>query len=780
MTYAGFPYGGVGYAGSDVASIPTTDTTTTLAVEWSPTTGALETPVWVDITTDVRSWNTSRGRNRELERFQPGRATIVLSNLDRQYDSVYTAGPNYGNIKPMRRIRIRETFNGVTYPVFDGFVDKWKLDYPNVGRDATATVTATDAMKVLARTDLPVSVYDRTVRDDAPEVYWRLDETKNADRDALLLALNSGSLGSTADGTYVGPPDLAGERLVVKDPGTSMVVTNSEINPGTLEMGVIVQSANFALLGGDTTSFVVEAWCLPRALTSVLNFLWEYIGAGPTGARVYGSPGAALFFQVNTTTAVYLATSANTPVSARFHVVAKYVSGQKAQLWVNGALTESVAVTAGTIAAGSALRIGYRDADANHDENFAGSISHVAIWRGTAAEAFGATQVAAHYAAGAAPWQSDLPGARLGRVLDLAAWPSASRELDAGATTLQSADIAGQSVLEHAQKVGETEFGLLFITRDGKVRLISRQAMFDRVPDGTVYGDLTGEVGYTNFEPDDGDDVIRNRAIISRLNGVAQTVEDAASIDAYGPFEYVLDGLLHSSDQYSKDYAQTIVGEYGAQRRRITSLTMGPPISGLESTVYPAMLGRELGDYIRVRSRPVGGGTLFEQVCAVEGIVSAGAPGGVRTTRFILSPMLGEDWTAMAWAAWTPTLANLTLGNGTVTARYVRAGNTIVYRFKFKLGSTSAVGVAPTFTLPVAPAADYVSQEDNSLGVVSILDSGAALYTGGLRFDGGSTVQVFAVGAGGTYAGPVQITSLIPMTWAVSDCIVVNGTYEAA
>ncbi|HKY77446.1 MAG TPA: hypothetical protein VJS45_14960, partial [Acidimicrobiia bacterium] len=146
MSYGLAPYGSALYGGPMVAS-PPAQTDTTLQVELSLA-GALASPVWVDITSDVRWFDTTRGRNRELERVQPGRATIVLSNLSRQYDSANPSSPYAGHLKPMRRIRIRETFNGVTYPLFDGYVDRWVLDYPGVGKDAIATVVATDAFKI--------------------------------------------------------------------------------------------------------------------------------------------------------------------------------------------------------------------------------------------------------------------------------------------------------------------------------------------------------------------------------------------------------------------------------------------------------------------------------------------------------------------------------------------------------------------------------------------------------------------------------------------------------
>ncbi|HKY76005.1 MAG TPA: hypothetical protein VJS45_07690, partial [Acidimicrobiia bacterium] len=216
------------YAGPRVEAPPDADTRTALSVEVAFTTGALETPVWEDITADVRFWDVQRGRSRELERFQPGRATIVLGNLSRQYDAVYADGPHFGDLRPMRRVRIRETFNGVTYPVFDGFVDRWQLDYPSVGKDATATLTATDGFKVLARTDLPPSVYQDTIAGDGPILWWRLNDPQSQ-----FSALDASGNGAT--GTPVGSLRFGGETLVVNDPGGSVEIQEAAAGDAYVE-----------------------------------------------------------------------------------------------------------------------------------------------------------------------------------------------------------------------------------------------------------------------------------------------------------------------------------------------------------------------------------------------------------------------------------------------------------------------------------------------------------------------------------------------------------------
>jgi hypothetical protein len=637
VAYAGRRYAGGAYGGGLAEDIPDQDEPI-LAVEWSPTTGALEEPAWVDISGDVRFWDAQRGRSRELERFQPGRATVVLANRERQYDSVYAAGPNFGNIRPMRRIRIRETFNGVTYPVFDGFVDRWQLDYPGVGKDATATVTATDAFKIFARTDLPRSVYTAEVTDDAPEIWWRLD-----DQGYPAEVLDSS--GNAHHGTTIGGVRFQQEPIVVNDLGQGIFTPKDSVNPE--DKGIELVLASEGLTVNGTTPFAVEFWVRrnDRNAESGAGGLESYFfltNAGGVatpirfGLFISNADDSQLLWQaVNDAETLNwgVESNFNLALNTTYHVVAVHGADRVLRIYIDGVdVSQNTAglsgnTTSGTITADtlSFLERGtITTPDAFTDE--------FAFYLGTVPTI---TRFAAHNTAGRAPWQGDDADARIIRVLDLADWPADRRELDDGDTTFQSTELR-QTALEHLQKAAETEFGLLFIDRAGNVRFISKASQFARTPLPITFGDESPEIGYRAFTPDDGDEVIRTRATISRLNGVAQSEEDVDS--EFGRFQFTLDGLLHDSDSYSLAYAGFIVTEYGEQKRRITSLTVGPPIDGEESVVYPAMLSPELGDAFTVVSRPIGGGDPFTQVCVVEGIQASGSPGGVRQTTFALSP----------------------------------------------------------------------------------------------------------------------------------------------
>lgn len=64
----------------------------------------------------------------------------------------------------------------------------------------------------------------------------------------------------------------------------------------------------------------------------------------------------------------------------------------------------------------------------------------------------------------------------------------------------------------------------------------------------------------------------------------------------------------------------------------------------------------------------------------------------------------GTSW---VWQSYTSTPVNFTLGNGTMAGKYSQIGKTVRFELYIKLGSTSSMGTAPTFTLPVTANARY-------------------------------------------------------------------------
>ncbi len=112
-----------------------------------------ETPSWTDISDYVVTFNVRRGRQQELDVFEPGTASFTLDNDDRRFDPNNASSPYYPNVLPVRRIRIRAYWAGQLYDVYNGYVNGWPQSYPGKHR-ILVDVAAVDALGFLQLVDL--------------------------------------------------------------------------------------------------------------------------------------------------------------------------------------------------------------------------------------------------------------------------------------------------------------------------------------------------------------------------------------------------------------------------------------------------------------------------------------------------------------------------------------------------------------------------------------------------------------------------------------------------
>lgn len=205
-------------------------------------------------------------------------------------------------------------------------------------------------------------------------------------------------------------------------------------------------------------------------------------------------------------------------------------------------------------------------------------------------------------------------------------------------------------------------------------------------------------------------------------------------------------------------------------------------VAGRSSTFPPvtAIISPSAGTHTYKLSlaREVGSGT-FQMVASsigpsfllVEDITGALWPTG--------SPVTAGMVASEAWNDWVPALTSLTIGNGTVTAKYVKLGRTVHYKFKFVLGSTSAVGINPTITPPVPLSADYAAAGADSVGDACLYDAGVNNFHGQVWISAGNFNPVVRR-ADGTYVNSALIGATVPHTWGTGDVLSFHGTYEAA
>ena len=103
-----------------------------------PVLGVLDSPtvflggadVFVDVTEFFNNYTLTRGKSRELDKYESGQASIVFQNSTRAFDPTFEASPYFGQIVPKRAVRI----SNEDIVQFEGTVEDWNIAYQPGGQ----------------------------------------------------------------------------------------------------------------------------------------------------------------------------------------------------------------------------------------------------------------------------------------------------------------------------------------------------------------------------------------------------------------------------------------------------------------------------------------------------------------------------------------------------------------------------------------------------------------------------------------------------------------------
>lgn len=579
-----------------------------------------DTGVWTNVTADLVSLSTRRGRNRESGAYETGQLLFELRNDTRKYDPDHTAGTYYGKLRPNRRVRLRATYAAVTHDVFLGYIDR--ISQVSGGpNDATAIFQVSDLFKLLNRAELPGSAYAAEIADDTPALWWRLGEPAGS------TTVNDSS-GNNRSGTVTGTVTLGQASLTVRDPDTAASfaeAANTWIGPGKVTLD-------------SSTPWAIEFWFRLNANPTFIQALMSATGGGVDwGGSNY------MAFQLNNVTKLLNLQVANTagtiyqanPPSAlvanqTYHVVITHAADRVLRVYIDGALAVTGDTTAGTFSM-TEFRLGSPDSQVAPNA----VIDELAIYTATLPTA---GRIAAHNTVGRTPWNGDDPGTRLNRIIGVPGMPAISAVIDAGEPTLQSTDLGG-SLLAYAQKVEETALGLLFVAKNGDLTFVGRNSSVTGTyltSQATLVDDDSGAgIPYRSADADVDEAFLVTRATVSRDGSLAVTVSDAAALTEFGPFDEVHDGLLHAADTYSRAYAEWIVSTHKAPSSRVGTVTL--ELTKDPAAMYPAILALELGQRVTYKRKPQNTGSVISLPMRVEAISHETGPHYWRT-KLQLSP----------------------------------------------------------------------------------------------------------------------------------------------
>lgn len=202
----------------------------------------------------------------------------------------------------------------------------------------------------------------------------------------------------------------------------------------------------------------------------------------------------------------------------------------------------------------------------------------------------------------------ELSGTRVGSVLTEIDWPTSKRDLDAGQVTLQ-ADVVGDNVnvLEYLQTVAQTEYGALFMDRQGRVAYRDRDSV-QSFTESLEFGGTA--IPYSAITVGYGSDLLYNQITLTRNGGGTAIASGTASQAEYGIAEFSASGYLHNSDTATQTLADYLLTIYQEPTFRLTGLTI--LMDGLSTAQREDVCALDITDAVKVTHTPSVGAPIVQ------------------------------------------------------------------------------------------------------------------------------------------------------------------------
>ena len=270
-------------------------------------------PIWIDITDRVAGVSIKRGKNRELERYNAGNASITLHNEDRTFDPLNTSSPYVGNIIPRRAVRV--TTSGVTQ--FTGVIEDWNLDYDVSGK-SSAQIVAADAFTLLAQQSLTAGTATAQTTGERvnavlsmPSVAWPLTQ-RSIDTGSSQVGADVWTTDDKAL-TYLQEVEASEQGQLFMDRNGYVRFVNGAVTP-TSDLSTILFSDE-----GDGIPYV------SATISYGTELLYNQVKVtSPTATSIANNEASQALYGITTTDVQTLLSTSNAVASLALFWVAKY------------------------------------------------------------------------------------------------------------------------------------------------------------------------------------------------------------------------------------------------------------------------------------------------------------------------------------------------------------------------------------------------------------------------------------------------------------------------
>jgi hypothetical protein len=569
-------------------------------------------PVWTDISSSVQGFTTKRGRSYELDRIEAGTCGLILDNSDGAFTPGRTSSAYYPYVKPKRRLRITVVKNAVTYAVYDGFVERWPVEF-NGAIVAEVSIEASDAFRHLSDITLNTPMREACL-DGTPTWYWPLTDDAGAPY-ASNLAEPVVVANRVISPVGVGSAQFGGAAIIdapeVDDNGTTWAVSGADSNA----MAVL----QFLDGGGpkpwpyalNSTFAWACFWKGPLPTTTDYSLFYLADASGNTLVSFRLQPGGNLSLTVKGATGTQTSTwvgavpVGNKTYQLGFSVTPTGMPNGELAILVNGDPGpggSTFAYTKGALAATPMYgMMGGEMVGSSRNYGMNGSMSHAVLRISAAFKYFYLSSQGTTYLSGVAYPTPAPESARFDRVLFHARIPSAwTRTYDASLSKLTPLQWAsGSSALELLQGFADDAGGVLFMGTSGEFVYQNRHHRIGAPVAATFkHSDGTGYEPHLTLVMDE--DRVVNDVTVTRPGGSTARASDAASIGEYGRKTREMT-LRIDNDGEAWDAATWAVEQGKDAKVRIDGVTLN---LGASDALWSVVLGLKLGDKIVLDELP--------------------------------------------------------------------------------------------------------------------------------------------------------------------------------
>lgn len=534
-------------------------------------------PTWTNVTQYVRGMSIDRGRTDDWGNFYSS-ASVTFSNRDRRFDPFNTSGPYYANLIPRRQIRIRATANAATYDVFRGFIDGWPPIWTDAGQDSTVTVSCFDAMGLLGSQTLPADWARGYILSTTPVHYYPCDEPIPPFTAGTVL----NDYGSYPNNLITTATASSGSQLA-----TGLVNSSVKgVNAAGTAVGAIVGSLSFTVsawlsMGSPDDGITGETYSSP----------WS-IGFDPATSKIViiNYDPVSLSVRTHTSDAAF-------DMSVPHMVSFAFNPNTSFQMFVDG-----VPVThTGTNVATVFVILG------DYCNVIGGEAQQIVVWQGIQT-----TTVIQNIYKYSTVAFSESTSARFNRIIGETSFPAGLTSVPASpaSTVLDITDDA-PTVASELQKVADSEYGPLFVTKNGTLTMY-RQNQIRTQTRSTVNQMTLGvsgiPIGQNVALSYDGDS-LRNIANVTMSQGGVWVKKNTTSISARGAAEATIDTQVATlaNAQSIADIVTDWGGKVYANAEPIQIMT-------LSDSQWATVLDRELNDRFTVNIQPPSGNQISLQM----------------------------------------------------------------------------------------------------------------------------------------------------------------------